>query len=68
MSYRTVGVIFHPHGTAARHLVATLKESCLHDVSEVWAAQTGDESELSKLIDRTDLLVCDMDEALRPHR
>jgi NAD+ kinase len=58
MTYRTVGLIYHPQAAAARRLSAHLRESALRDMPAVWTAHTGDEAELARHIARTDLLVC----------
>ena len=55
MTYRKVGLLYHPHEAEARTLAESLRAGM--PIAEGWLAETGDETARRHLPD-TDLLVC----------
>ncbi len=58
MTYRTVGVLYHPRQPEALPLAERLRDTVLHAVKRTWLAQTGDEKAVAAHMQDTDLLIC----------
>jgi NAD+ kinase len=58
VTYRTVGVLYHPRQREALPLAESLRDTVLHSVKRTWLAKTGDEQAVAAHMQDTDLLIC----------
>lgn len=58
MKYNRAGLLYHPRDAAALALTETLRDTVLASMSDIWLAETGDETAVARHMDGTDLLVC----------
>jgi NAD+ kinase len=58
VSYRKIGLFYHPREAAARRLAASLQHTVLSGIPASWIAQTGDEAAVGEHLPDTDLLIC----------
>lgn len=58
MTYRKVGLLYHPHEAAALELSSSLARLVLETAVEVWQAETGDEATARLCMPGTELLIC----------
>ncbi len=56
MTYRKVGLLYHPHEAEAREFAQSLRAGMA--IAEGWLAETGDENTARRHLPNTDLLVC----------
>lgn len=58
MTYRKIGLLYHPRQPAALVLAASLNETVFGAVPSTWLAHTGDDAAVAQHMPGTDLLVC----------
>lgn len=58
MTYRKIGLLYHPREVAALELATSLARLVLQTAGEVWQTETGDEATARRCMPGTDLLIC----------